>query len=76
MRETFLEPAEGIVSLDPQAYRQLVEGAPRRRIEGGRIYDAVIAECARIAGVEALLTFNERDFLDLVTPPTRVVVPA
>src|SRR5437773_1226586 len=42
------------------AYRILLQRLASERIGGGRVYDAVIAECARRAGAEALLTFNRR----------------
>ena len=38
-------------------------------IAGGRAYDAIICECARRAGAETLLTFNDRHF---VQPPSRI----
>ena len=76
LEEEFLGLAEEMVALEAESYLRLLRGAPERGIVGGRVYDAVIAECARVAGVEALLTFNERHFVQLVSPPTIVVVPA
>ncbi len=73
---SFVGLADQIVALDAGSYRGVLEGAPDRGIVGGRIYDALIAECARLAGVETLLTFNDRHFESLVSPPTQVVVPA
>ena len=76
IEESFILTAETVVALDAEAHNRLLRESPGRDILGGQIYDAIIAACAEIAEVEVLLTFNERDFLRLVTPPTRVVVPA
>lgn len=35
---------------------------PRRSVAGGRTYDALIAACAKKAGVETLLTWNTKHF--------------
>lgn len=76
LQENFIQRAAETVALDAEAYRDLLSEAARRPILGGQIYDALIAACARRAGVETLLTFNDRHFLRLVTPPTQVIVPA
>jgi predicted nucleic acid-binding protein len=44
----------------------LLETFANRGISGGRIYDAAIAHVAREAGAEAILTFNVRDFENVV----------
>src|SRR5438105_15643750 len=51
-----------LVALDARAYRDVLRRAPGEGTSGGRIYDAVIAACARRGRVGALLTFNEDDF--------------
>lgn len=70
----FVDSVE-VVALGAAVYRSLLRDAPESGIAGGRAYDAVIAECARKAGVDALLTFNEKHFsvfsgrgLQVVTP--------
>lgn len=72
----FLRGGVEIVALDANAYRQLLTSAPHLRIAGGRVYDAVILACARIGGVSALLTFNERQFRSLTDEEIEVVVPS
>jgi predicted nucleic acid-binding protein len=63
-----------VVALEAASYKALVSGAPVRSIAGGRTYDAVIANCAVLAGANVILTFNERHFrglaegIEIVTP--------
>ena len=64
-----------VVALESDEYLALLRDAAQRGIAGGTIYDAVIAACARKAGVDVLLTFNERHFLPLAGSDFRVVVP-
>lgn len=63
------------VALPVQAYRSLLRSAPEHGIAGGRIYDAVICACGLAAEVDALLTFNERQFRPLAAPRIEIVVP-
>lgn len=65
-----------IITLDAAAYIAMVRRAASNNVAGGQIYDAVITECARISGVEALLTFNERHFAALVDRGIEIVVPS
>jgi predicted nucleic acid-binding protein len=44
-------------------------------IVGGRVYDAAIAACARLAGVDVILTFNERHFPQFASDQLAIVVP-
>ena len=57
----FIEPAT-VVALTGKAYTKLLQQVAKQTIAGGRTYDAVIAECARQARAEVLLTFNRRHF--------------
>lgn len=52
-----------LAGLDSKVFRPLLREAADQDIAGGRIYDWVIAACARAAQVNTLLTFNTRDFL-------------
>ncbi|RPJ53280.1 MAG: hypothetical protein EHM23_31265 [Acidobacteria bacterium] len=63
-----------LVALNGASYRALLRGAPKEKIAGGRVYDAVIAECASSAGVDEILTFNDKDFAGF-DKGFRVVVP-
>jgi predicted nucleic acid-binding protein len=75
LEANFLEPAK-VLTLDGRAYRALLRSAPGQSIVGGRVYDAVIVECAIKGGATALLTFNERDFAPVAPPGLEIVVPA
>jgi predicted nucleic acid-binding protein len=76
VRESFVDLATEVVALDAPQYRQLIESAVARGVVGGTIYDAVIVACAVAAGVDVILTFNDRHFRPLVPPTMRVVVPS
>jgi predicted nucleic acid-binding protein len=64
-----------VVALDSAAYLALLLRAPADGIFGGRIYDAVIAACARAAGVDTILTFNERHFRQFAGDGLTITVP-
>ena len=61
LAETFV--ARGTVAvLQAEAYVQLMSSLATGGTLGGQVYDAAIVACARRAGVEVLITFNERHF--------------
>ena len=64
-----------VATLDADGYRDVLARAPAEGTAGGQAYDAVIAACARAAGVETLLTFNARHFQRLADRGLAVVVP-
>ena len=74
LNANFLE-AGRVLTLDGRAYGALLRSAPGKSIVGGRVYDAVILECAIKGAATALLTFNERDFAPLAPPSIEIVVP-
>ena len=51
-----------VTGLGEKSYIDLLRRASAEDLAGGRTYDAVIGECARVGGAEALLTFNRRHF--------------
>jgi predicted nucleic acid-binding protein len=51
-----------------------IRAASRRGVAGGAVYDALIAEVERAARVEAIITFNLRDFRR-VAPDLTVTEP-
>ena len=51
-----------IVTLDAEAYVRLLGRLAASGIAGGRSYDALIAECARLGEASTLLTLNRRHF--------------
>ncbi len=63
------------IALSAPAYATLLKSAPDAGVSGGRAYDAVIAACARKAGADALLTFNEKHFTTLAGPDLEIIVP-
>ena len=65
-----------LISLSEGTYRSLLRESAGFGIAGGKIYDAIIAKCAVQAGVDALLTLNERHFKDLLQDRPELVVPA
>ena len=64
-----------LASLSGSAYQSLLRESAGLGIAGGKVYDAVIAECAVQAGVDALITLNERHFQDLGRDRVKLVVP-
>ena len=52
------------------------DGPARERIAGGRIYDAHIAEVARIAGAGVIVTDNRRHFVSSLRHGIKVETPA
>ena len=53
----------------------LFSSAARDRIAGGRIYDAHIAEAARCAGAQVIVTDNRRHFLAALRHGIKVETP-
>jgi predicted nucleic acid-binding protein len=51
-----------VVDLPASARLELVQGAVRERVAGGRLYDAHIAEIARRSGARLVVTDNVRHF--------------
>jgi predicted nucleic acid-binding protein len=64
-----------VAVLDGAAYMALLGRAAASGIVAGQIYDALVAECARTAGVEALITFNERHFRRVLDQAVSLIVP-
>ncbi len=64
-----------IFALSAGDYCGLLRAAPAQGVAGGGICDAVIARCGLAAGVDALLTFNERHFLRFAGQGMEIVVP-
>jgi predicted nucleic acid-binding protein len=60
-----------VEALDAAAYTTLLRRLAAMGIGGGRTYDALIADCARRAKVDALLTFNVQHF---EPPPDGIVI--
>ena len=65
-----------VVALSVDAYRRLIHDAPAGNVSGGRVYDAIIAACARSGRVDTLLTFNERHFAPFAGANLAIVAPS
>ena len=74
IKENFVDQSR-IMALDADEFRVLLDRASEAGIAGGQVYDFLIAECARRAGVDTLLTFNSRHFLRLADSGVRITVP-
>jgi predicted nucleic acid-binding protein len=75
VRASFVDHAAAIVAPDSDAIRRLLDGNAARGVAGGGIYDAVIVACALMAGVDAILTFNARQFRLVAPADVQVIVP-
>ena len=62
--------------LPANSYPEFLRDLPHQHVAGGRIYDAHIAEIARLAGCRTLVTDNRRHFTVLLRHGTRVLTPA
>ena len=84
-----LTPSDAAVLLDEEVFSrmavhdlpatdrlQMLRAAARDVIAGGRIYDAHIAEVARAAGAEVVVTDNRRHFMSALRYGMRVETPA
>jgi predicted nucleic acid-binding protein len=58
----------------PESGREaFLKSAASERVAGGRVYDAHIAECARLAGARIVVTDNRRHFVGLMRYGIRVL---
>jgi predicted nucleic acid-binding protein len=62
-----------VEQLPEQAHLSFFQDAWKERVAGGRIYDAHIAEIARINGARIVVTENRRHFTSLMNHGIRVV---
>jgi len=63
MIRTNIEPFGETMALRPTDYRRVLDDVASLGLAGGVVYDALAARVAQKAKVDALLTFNTRDFL-------------
>ena len=76
LKAGFIDDAVEMIALDGHDYLAVIESLVAQRIGGGQTYDALIVRCAVEAGVNTLLTFNERHFRALAPRGLEVVVPS
>ncbi len=65
-----------LVAITAAMYERAVDACAARGIGGGRVYDALLLECARCSGADRIYTFNLQDFR-LLAPDlsARIVAP-
>lgn len=61
--------------LPGDARLQFLEAAAGERVAGGRVYDAHIADVARLSGAAIVVTDNRRHFTALMKYGIRVLQP-
>jgi predicted nucleic acid-binding protein len=61
IEQTFLASGT-VVTSSPEEYAGLIRHLASLGTIGGQVYDAAIVVCARAAGAEVILTFNEGHF--------------
>lgn len=64
-----------VVALDARAYVTLLRRSRDEGVAGGRVYDAVIAQCAVKGGAASLLTFNADHFASLGLSNLEILIP-
>ena len=65
-----------IVSLDADAYQQVIAQCAEEGLTGGVIYDALLLQCAASILPDRIYTFNLRDFQRIrPTLASKVVMP-
>jgi predicted nucleic acid-binding protein len=64
-----------VLALEAGDYLDVLRETALQGVAGGRIYDALIAACARRARARTLLTFNARDFSEFASPTLTIAVP-
>ena len=75
LENNFLKLAT-VIALDAKSYETLLLEAPKKKLAGGRTYDAVIGACAGQGNASTVLTFNASHFtglgqdFDVVIPGT------
>jgi predicted nucleic acid-binding protein len=65
-----------VQDLPPGARQDFLDSLVHERVAGGRVYDAHIAEAARLAGAEVVVTENRRHFARLMRYGIRVLTAA
>jgi predicted nucleic acid-binding protein len=69
-------PRFEVCDLPSDARRPFIDSMVGERVAGGRVYDAHIAETARLAGAEMVVTDNRRHFVPLMRYGIRVLTAA
>lgn len=59
---TNVRPHFEVVAITSEMYQRAVEVCVARGLGGGKVYDALLIECARQCGADRIHTFNVHDF--------------
>lgn len=62
-----------LVAITSEMYEKAVEICVGRGIGGGKVYDALLLECARQAKVDRIYTFNLHDFRQLAPDLAEII---
>lgn len=64
------------MAITPAMYGSAIEACATRGLGGGKVYDALLLECARQSQADRIYTFNLRDFRKLAPDlAERIVAP-
>lgn len=64
------------IAITPEMYDRAIEVCAARGLGGGKVYDALLIECAREAHADRIFTFNLGDFRKLAPDlAERIVAP-
>jgi len=65
-----------VVPVTPEMYGRAVDVCAARDLPGGKVYDALLVECARASNADWIYTFNLTDFRRLAPDlATRIAAP-
>jgi len=71
-----IEAAFELVALTPDIYATAIDRCVQKNLSSGTVYDALHVVSAEKVGVDAIITFNDRDFTRLSEAQSpRIVVP-
>ena len=51
-----------LIAVAPEMYARAIETCVGRGLGGGKVYDALLIECARVSDADRIYTFNLADF--------------
>lgn len=64
------------IAITPEMYGRAIEVCAARALGGGKVYDALLLECARQSQADRIYTFNLKDFRKLAPDLSeRIVAP-
>ena len=74
--KTNVKPHFGLIQVTSTMYERAVDACVRQSLPGGKVYDALLIECARQTDCDRIYTFNVDDFTALAPDlATRIAAP-